>query len=67
MATPSMVSNIEKLNSVTGKSNTMKDICDTYKLDCTGLESEAKEIVGKIAEECKLQELAREAVPEPEP
>lgn len=65
-ATPNMLSNVEKLNSVTGKANTMKDICDTYKAGCTGLEPEAKEAVKKIAGECKQQEMSQIAIPEPE-
>lgn len=63
-ATKSLIRNIRKLDLLTRKTNTMKDICRAYKSGCAGMDQEQKNTIGQIAEECKQQELARMAPPE---
>ncbi len=62
-ATKSLIRNIRKLDALTGKANTMKEICCTYRNGCAGMDQEQKSIIEQIAQECKQQELARMAAP----
>lgn len=67
-ATAGLIHNVRKLDRLSGRDNTLKDICDTYKNNCDGLSKEETEIVREIAAECRRQEQQRPVEPlEPEP
>lgn len=67
-ATSGLIHNVCKLDRLSGRDNTLRDICGTYKNNCDGLSKEETEIVREIAAECRQQELQRPAEPlEPEP
>ncbi len=55
--TKSLIDNINKLDNLTGKTNTLKDICRTYMQGFRNTTADEKELILRIAEECKLQEL----------
>lgn len=61
--TEKLISNIRKLDALTGKANTMKEIYHAYKDGCAGMNQEQKDAIVQIAQECKQQELARIAIP----
>lgn len=56
-ATKSLICNIQKLDQLTGKNNTMKDICNTYKQGCIGRSQEEKAVIQEIAAECRQMEI----------
>lgn len=63
-ATKSLIKNIRQLDALNGRANSMRDICSAYKNGCTGMNQEQKDLVEKIAKECREQELARMQLPE---
>lgn len=59
VATDKMVKNIQKLDRITGRENSLKDISKAYKNGCDGVGKEEKALIEAIAKECKAQQLAR--------
>jgi len=57
--TKNLVNNIQSFNAVTGKNNTLKDICEMSKSKGLDIKPEEKLLLDKISSECKLQELAK--------
>lgn len=67
-ATSGLIHNVCKLDKLSGRDNTLKEVSESYKHNCDGLSKEETEIVREIAAECRQQELQRPAEPlEPEP
>lgn len=62
--TKGLINAIRKLDQITGRTNTMKDICSAYKSGCVHCGAEEKELINEIAQECKQQELAKMLLPE---
>lgn len=60
--TEKLISNIQKLDAITGERHGLKDVRDLY-LQNEFQSPELKQTVLEIAEECKQQELARMAAP----
>lgn len=59
--TKQLIENIQKVNQLTGKNNSIKDICKFHK-EMADLPNELKTSVENIAKECKHQELESCAV-----
>lgn len=62
--TKNLINHIRQLDGISGISHTMKDICNLYKNDCKGCKPEEKELIHKITQECKKQEMVRAFMPE---
>lgn len=57
--TERMIGNIKQINHLTGRENTMKDICRAFKERTYADQPKIDELVSAIAEECKIQETLR--------
>ncbi len=62
--TETLISNIQKIDAITGKRHSLKDVVDLYRQNNFQNNQELSKAVLDIAEECKQQELARMPVPE---
>lgn len=62
--TKNLINYIRQLDGISGISHTVKDICNLYKNDCKGCKPEEKELIHKITQECKKQEMVRAFMPE---
>lgn len=63
-ATKSLIKYIRRLDELSGKTNSMRDICKAYLSGCAGMSQEQKDTIEQIAKECREQELARIQLPE---
>lgn len=62
--TKNLINYIRQLDGISGINHTMRDICNTYKNGCKGCNPEEKELIHKITQECKKQEMVRAFMPE---
>ena len=58
-----MVRKLEQVNHLTGKDNSMKDICIAYKENTYKDSQDINRLVKDIGNECRLQEAARLQIP----
>ena len=58
-----MVRKLEQINHLTGKDNSMKDICKAYKENTYKDSQDINRLVKDIGNECRLQEAARLQIP----
>ena len=56
--TRNLVNNIQEFNAVTGRDNSLADICEMNKGKTSGLNPDAQDLLDKISSECRAQELA---------
>lgn len=64
--TESLMGNIQKLNEVSGKTHSLKDICNIYKNELAHMDQTQQGLIEDIAAECKHQEIYRLHDMEPE-
>lgn len=62
--TETLISNIQKLDAITGERHSLKDVVNLYRQNNFQNNQELSKAVLDIAEECKQQELSRMPVPE---
>lgn len=56
MPSKTLISNISKLNAITGKNNSIRDISIQYKSGITDSNSKVNDLINKIGNECIIQE-----------